>query len=260
MANFVLNQVTDTWTITKRNLLHYVRMPRLIFFSAVQPIIFLTLFNFVFGGALGHSGASLYGKYINYLLPGIMIQVTMFGGLQTGIGLATDMSSGLITRLRSLPMSRSAVLAGRTFADSLRNIIVVGIMVGYGYILGFRFSQGLGSALLMIATVIVFGYCFCWISAFTGMKAKDPETAQLASFVFVFPLIFASAAFVPIATMPRWLQHFASNQPITFAVEAARHFAIGSPLDGSLWKLALWCLGLLVVFVPLSVYSYRKRA
>ncbi len=260
MANYILNQITDTAAITKRNLLRYVRLPQLIFFSAVQPIIFLTLFNFVFGGALGSSGAAIHGKYINYLLPGIMVQVTMFGGLQTGIGLATDMTSGLITRLKSLPMSRSAVLAGRTFADSFRNIIVMVIMVGYGYILGFKFYKGILDALIMLAIILLFGYSLSWVSAFTGMKSKDPETAQLASFVFIFPLVFASAAFVPVSTMPKWLQHFANNQPITYAVEAARHFAIGTPLNGALWKLILWIIGILLVFVPLSVYTYRKRA
>lgn len=260
MANYIHNQITDTAAITKRNLLRYVRLPQLIFFSAVQPIIFLTLFNFVFGGALGSSGAAIHGKYINYLLPGIMVQVTMFGGLQTGIGLATDMTSGLITRLKSLPMSRSAVLAGRTFADSFRNIIVMAIMVGYGYILGFKFYKGILDALIMLAIILLFGYSLSWVSAFTGMKSKDPETAQLASFVFIFPLVFASAAFVPVSTMPKWLQHFANNQPITYAVEAARHFAIGTPLNGALWKLILWIIGILLVFVPLSVYTYRKRA
>ncbi|HEY1645020.1 MAG TPA: ABC transporter permease [Candidatus Saccharimonadales bacterium] len=259
MANFLYNQLNDTWAITKRNLLRYIRLPQLVFFSAVQPIIFLTLFNFVFGGALGKSGAAVHGKYINYLLPGIMIQMTMFGGLQTGIGLATDMTSGLIGRLKSLPMSRAAVLAGRTFADSLRNVVVIGIMIGYGYILGFRFYNGLLDALIMIALILLFGYCICWISAFTGLKSKDAETAQLASFVFIFPLVFASAAFVPVQTMPKWLQHFANNQPITFAVEVARHFAINTPLDGALWKLLLWIVGLLLVFVPLSVYTYKRR-
>ena len=259
MASVIANQITDTWAITKRNLLRYIRLPRLIFFSAIQPIIFLTLFNFVFGGALGRSGAAIHGKYINYLLPGIIVQMTMFGGLQTGIGLATDMSSGLISRLKSLPMSRAAVLAGRTFADALRNLMVIGIMIIYGYILGFRFFQGALDAFFMVLAILLFGYCLSWVTAFTGMKSKDPETAQLATFVFIFPLVFASSAFVPVATMPGWLQAFANNQPISFAVEVARHFSNGAPLDGALWKLALWIAGLLAVFVPLSVYTYRNR-
>jgi len=256
----IYNAASDTWAITKRNLLHYVRLPQLIFFSSIQPIIFLTLFNYVFGGALSSSHTLLHGKYINYLLPGIMIQVTLFGGLQTGIGLATDMGSGLISRFRSLPMSRGAVLAGRTIADMIRNIIVIIIMLVYGYILGFRFSYGWLNAVIMIAIVVLFGFTFSWISAYTGMKAKDAETAQLSSFVFIFPLVFASAAFVPVSTMPSWLQHFANNQPITFAVNTARHFALGTPMDGAIWKLLLWIAGLLIIFIPLSVITYRKRA
>jgi ABC-2 type transport system permease protein/oleandomycin transport system permease protein len=260
IAKKLYYQCVDTWAITKRNLLRYVRLPQLIFFSSIQPIIFLTLFNFVFGGALGKSGAALHGKYINYLLPGIMIQVTMFGGMQSAIGLATDMTSGVISRFRSLPMSRAAVLAGRTLADMLRNIVVIGIMVAYGYVLGFRFSDGFWSALAMLAVVILFGFAFSWVFAYVGMKTKDAEAAQLSSFVFIFPLIFASAAFVPIATMPNWLQHFADNQPITFAVTAARHFALGIPMDGALWKLLIWVFGILLLFIPLAVRAYRKRA
>jgi ABC-2 type transport system permease protein/oleandomycin transport system permease protein len=253
-------QSVDTWAITKRNLLRYVRLPQLIFFSSIQPIIFLTLFNFVFGGALGKSGAVVHGKYIDYLLPGIMIQVTIFGGMQSAIGLATDMTSGVISRFRSLPMSRGAVLAGRTLADTIRNIIVIAIMIAYGYVLGFRFSFGFWEAVSMIAIVVLFGFAFSWVFAYVGMKTKDAEAAQLSGFVFIFPLIFASAAFVPVATMPNWLQHFANNQPITFAVNAARHFALGMPMDGALWKLLIWIFGILLVFIPLAVSTYRKHA
>lgn len=260
LSRMLYYQAIDTWAITKRNLLRYVRLPQLIFFSSIQPIIFLTLFNFVFGGALGQSGAVLHGKYINYLLPGIMIQVTIFGGMQSAIGLATDMTSGVISRFRSLPMSRGAVLAGRTLADTLRNIIVIGIMIAYGYILGFRFSDGFWNAVSMLAIVVLFGFAFSWVFAYVGMKTKDAEAAQLSGFVFIFPLIFASAAFVPVSTMPRWLQHFADNQPITFAVDAARHFALGIPMDGALWKLLIWIAGILIVFIPLAVSTYRKHA
>lgn len=252
-------QYVDTWAIAKRNLLRYIRLPRLIFFSSIQPIIFLTLFNFVFGGALDKSGAALHGKYINYLLPGIMVQVTLFGGLQTGIGLASDLTTGIFTRFRSLPMSRSAVLAGRTIADMIRNIVVIAIMLAYGYILGFRFSNGIGNALAMIALIVLFGFAFSWVAAYLGMTTKDPETAQLSGFLFVFPLVFASAAFVPVASMAKWLQHFANNQPITFATNAARHLALGVPSHGDIWKMLAWTLGILLVFIPLSVRIYRKQ-
>ena len=253
-------QMIDTWAITKRNLLRYIRLPQLVFFSSIQPIIFLTLFNYVFGGALGNAGAALHGKYINFLLPGIMVQVTLFGGLQTGIGLARDINSGIIDRFRSLPMSRAAVLAGRTFADTLRNVVVIGIMLSYGSVLGFRFSNGFVHGLEMVGLLLLFGFAFSWFSAFIGMTVKDEETAQLAGFVMVFPLTFASAAFVPVRTMAPWLQHFANNQPITFAANAARGLALGLPADGAAWKLLLWCLGITLVFVPLAVSRYRSRA
>lgn len=252
------HELTDTWTIAKRNLLRYIRLPQLIFFSSIQPIIFLTLFNYVFGGALGSSGAALHGKYINYLLPGIMTQVVLFGGLQTGIGLARDMNSGIVDRFRSLPMSRAAVLTGRTVADTLRNVVVIAIMIAYGSVLGFRFSNGFGHAAEMVGLLLLFGFAFSWFSAFIGLAVKDEETAQLAGFVTVFPLTFASAAFVPVQSMANWLQHFANNQPITFATNAARGLALGMPTHGDAWKLLLWVAGILAVFIPLSVVRYKK--
>lgn len=253
-------QISDTWAVTKRNLLRYIRLPQLVFFSAIQPIIFLTLFNYVFGGALGNEGAAVHGKYINYLLPGIMVQVTMFGGLQTGIGLARDINSGILDRFRSLPMSRGAVLAGRTFADMLRNVVVIAIMLIYGSILGFRFATGVGGASAMIAILLFFGFAFSWFSAFLGMAVKDEETAQLAGFALVFPLVFASAAFVPVASMASWLQHFANNQPMTFAANAARDLALGIPSHGAIWKVFAWGVGILAVFVPLAIWRYKRSA
>lgn len=259
MLNKIHYEITDTWAITKRNLLRYTRLPQLIFFSAIQPIIFLTLFNFVFGGALGNAGAAFHGKYINYLLPGIMVQVTLFGGLQTGIGLARDINSGLVDRFRSLPMSRSAVLTGRTLADTIRNVFVIIIMLILGHLYGFRFYNGFWNAIAMVLALLLFGFAFSWFSAFLGLWLKDEETAQLAGFVFVFPLVFASAAFVPVASMASWLQHFAVNQPITFAASAARSFAFGAPMNGAIWKLIIWSVGIMLVFIPLSVANYRRR-
>lgn len=260
MKNKLYWELVDTWAVTKRNLVRYTRLPQLLFFSTIQPIVFLTLFNFIFGGALGSSGASVHGKYINYLLPGIMIQVAMFGGLQAGIGLARDLRSGIVDRFRSLPMSRAAVLTGRTLADTLRNVVVIGIMLGYGYILGFRFSNGIGNAVAMVLLILLFGFAFSWVMAFLGMMTKDEETAQLAGFLFVFPLVFASAAFVPVEHMAKWLQHFANNQPITFAVNTARELALGISSGGAFWKLLVWTAGILIVFMPLAVWSYRRRA
>lgn len=250
--------ISDIRAITKRNLLRYVRLPQLIFFSSIQPIMFLVLFNYVFGGAINSVNVP-GGKYINYLLPGILVQVVMFGGLQTGIGLAVDMSGGMIDRFRSLPMSRVAVLAGRTLSDMIRNIFVSLIMVGAGYGLGFRFQNGIWEAIAMVSLIVLFGFAFSWVMAFIGMSVKDSETAQIAGFPIIFPFIFASAAFVPIATMPGWLQAFANNQPVTFAVDAARGLALGIPHDGSVWKLLAWTAGILAVFMSLSVMRYRSR-
>lgn len=254
---FVYHGITDTWAITKRNLYRYIRLPQLLFFSSIQPIIFLTLFNFVFGGALGADVPG--GKYINFLLPGILVQTTLFGALNTGIGLAEDMGKGIIDRFRSLPMSRAAVMAGRTISDLLRNVAVMIIMLIMGSIYGFRFQNGIAGALGMAFCVLAFSFAVSWVAAFMGMSVKDSESAQLAGFAFIFPLTFASAAFVPIATMPPWLQAFARNQPVTFAVNAARELALGLPSTGAWWKLMLWAAGILIVFVPLSIWRYRQR-
>ncbi len=183
----------------------------------------------------------------------------MFGGVQTGIGLAEDMGKGIIDRFRSLPMSRMAVVSGRTISDTIRNLSVAIIMITVGFLLGFRFQNGLDGALGMVGIILLFGYALSWAFAYIGMSVKDAETAQLASFVFIFPLTFASAAFVPIQTMPSWLQAFARNQPVTFVVDAARQLALGLPPTGAVWKSALWSLGLLAFFMPLAIRKYKSR-
>jgi ABC-2 type transport system permease protein/oleandomycin transport system permease protein len=218
--------------------------------------MFLTLFNFVFGGALG---AAAGVDYINFLLPGIMVQTILFGALQTGIGLSRDLNAGIIDRFRSLPMSRSAVLTGRTTADLIRNTSTAMILLITGFAYGFRFQNGTLDAFIMVLMIVAFGYAFSWVAAFIGLAVKDEETSQLAGFLFIFPLTFASATFVPTDTMPGWLQAFANNQPVTFAVTSARHFALGTPSNGAEWKLLAWIVGLLVVFVPLSIYTYKRR-
>ncbi len=222
--------------------------------------MFLLLFNYVFGGSIGQSIKIPGVEYIDYLLPGIVIQMVLFGGVQTGIGLAEDMGKGIIDRFRSLPMSRGAVVAGRAVSDAIRNLTVIIIMVAVGYLIGFRFLEGWGSAICMVLVSIIFGFGFSWIFAYIGMKVKDSETAQLASFFLIFPLTFASAAFVPVSTMPEWLQAFARNQPVTFAVESARHFAIGIPDNGATWKVLAWTAGFLVVFIPLAIRQYKRRS
>ena len=253
-------RITDTLAMTQRNLLRYLRLPRLLFFSSIQPIMFLLLFNYAFGGAIGTNLPGI--KYIDYLLPGIMLQMILFGAVQTGIGLADDLSTGIIDRFRSLPMDRAAVMTGRTLSDSVRNVAVSLIMLTMGFILGFRFHNGFWAAVAMVGIIILFGFAFSWLAAINGLIAKDAESAQLSSFLIIFPLVFASSAFVPIDTMPSWLATFARNQPITHVVNAARELALGfTPpgTEGAIGKTLIWVVILLVVFVPLAVRLYRKR-
>ena len=219
----------------------------------ILAIVFVVLlFAYVFGGAIKTPG----GNYIDFLMPGILVQTVLFGSGQTGIGLAEDLSKGMIDRFRSLPMARSAVLVGRVLADTIRNTFVVLLMTGVGYAIGFRFHNGFASAVLALAIVVVFGSIFCLISAFIGLAVGNVETAQVAGFIWVFPLVFASSIFVPVSTMPDWLQAFAKVSPITVTVDAVRHLALGG--DVALVAPALWMAGILLVFVPLAVRRYRS--
>ena len=252
--------VGDTIVIAQRNLIRYVRLPQLLIFSTIQPVMFVLLFNYVFGGAI-RLPPGVEGGYINYLLPGILIQTVLFGASQTTVGLAQDLSSGMVERFRSLPMTRSAVLAGRTLADSIRNVFVVLLMVGVGYLVGFRFQNGLLAAVGAIGITVLFGFALSWISALLGLITRDPETADVAGFIWIFPLIFASSAFVPIQTMPGWLQTFAEVQPISQAVDAVRYLTLGNVATSSInsvWWTLLWTVGIFAVFMPIAVWRYRR--
>ncbi|MFQ5794388.1 MAG: ABC transporter permease [Candidatus Bipolaricaulia bacterium] len=246
--------ISDALVMTKRNLMYYVRLPQLLVFSTIQPVMFVLLFNYVFGGAINLPGID----YINYLLAGIFVQAVVFGSTQTGVGLADDLSKGMVDRFRSLPMARSAVLAGRTLADTVRNTFVVLLMTGVGSLIGFRFQAGFLDAIAALILVVLFGLAFSWISATIGLSVKNVETAQVAGFIWVFPLVFASSVFVPVDTMPTALQAFAKVNPITVTVDTVRAFALGWPVDASLWKSLAWIAGILAVFVPLAVSRYRR--
>jgi ABC-2 type transport system permease protein len=257
--------VSDALAITKRNLLRYVRLPTLLVFSTIQPVMFVLLFRYVFGGAIRLPIPGL--SYVDFLMPGIFVQTTVFGSTQTGIGLAEDLAGGMIERFRSLPMARSAVLAGRTISDSVRNLFVVLLMTGVGVLTGFRFHGGVFSFALGLVLVVGFGFAFSWISALIGLAAGNVEAAQAGSFVWIFPLVFASSAFVPLQSMPGWLQAFAKVNPLTIVVDAVRALCLGSGtahqlLGGStithVWQALAWIIALLVVFVPLAVRLYRK--
>lgn len=249
----------DTFEITKRNLLHYLRMPQLIFFSFIQPVIFVLLFTQVFGGAMGSAISALYGTdYVNYLLPGIFVQTALVSGVATTVGLAADLQKGMVDRFRSLPMSRAAVLTGRTLADSVRSVFTITIMVLVGSLLGFRFSGTFGESVLAMVLCLLWGYSFSWVFAWIGVLVKDPETAQTAGFIWVFPLQFASSIFVPSQTMTGFLQWFAENQPLTLMANTVRALILGRPAD-QLVPVILWMVGIVAVFAPLAVWQYTRR-
>jgi ABC transporter DrrB family efflux protein len=252
-----IRDMKDSLEIVRRNIKRNFRIPQLLIFSSIQPVIFLLLFNYVFGGAVKDTTNS---SYINFLLPGILAQTALFGSIQTGVGLAEDLSKGVIDRLRSLPIARSAVLLGRTLADSTRNIFVLILMIIVGSALGFRTQEGLLNFILAIVIILFFAFSFSWVSATIGLVLKESETVQVAGFMWVFPMVFASSVFVPVETMPSWLQVFARNQPVTQVVNAVRYLTQGGIIDGGqyIWHTLLWSVTILAVFVPIAVWQYRK--
>src|SRR5256885_3741561 len=251
--------LTDTRVVTGRNLRHFIRQPQLLIFSTIQPVMFVLLFAYVFGGAV--KGSLPHGvKYIDFLLPGIFVQSVAFRATQTAVGLAEDLERGVVDRFRSMPMARSAVLIGRTFADLVRNVLIIGLMIVVGYAIGFRFHAGLLQALASVAVVSAFGFALSWIFAFVALVVPGAEAAQSAGFVVIFPLVFASSVFVPVATMPDWLQAFAKASPVTLTANTARSYALVGGVPGSLAATAAWILGLLAVFIPLCVWRYRRMS
>jgi ABC-2 type transport system permease protein/oleandomycin transport system permease protein len=262
---------SDTITIVWRNLLNIRRTPQLLVFSTIQPVIFVLMFRYVFGGAIKVPGV----PYVDYLMPGIFAQTIVFGAIGTGVGLAEDLSKGLVERFRSLPMARSAVLVGRSVADLLRNVFVVLLMVAVGYAVGFRIHDGVLRLGLAIVILLFFGFALSWIFAILGLFTKNAEATQAAAFPVLAPLVFASNAFVPLSAMPAPLQAFARNQPVSITVAAVRRLVLGhgaNPhqvkayealgMTGSTWllvfKALIWAVGIVAVFAPLAVRMYRK--
>ena len=244
-------------TVTGRNLRRLVRVPTLIVFATVQPVLFVLLFTYAFGGAIHPPGVT---RYIDYLLPGIWVVAIAFGASQTGVAIADDLATGMIDRFRALPMARSAVLAGRTAADAVRNLFVLALMTAVGYAIGFRFHAGAAAALAAIGLAVAVGVTFSWFNALLGLLVRDAESAGLAGLLAVIPLIFTSSTFVPVATMPGWLQALAKVNPITVTVDALRALCLGGPTAASVWHAVAWISGLLVVTVPLAVTRYRRTA
>jgi ABC-2 type transport system permease protein/oleandomycin transport system permease protein len=248
----------DIAAITWRNLTTLRRVPRLLIFSTIQPLVFVFLFRYVFGGVatLSIPGVS----YVDFLMPGVYVQVAVFGAMNTAIGLASDSQSGLLERFRSLPMSRGAVLAGRTVADLIRNVFVVALMVAIGVAMGFRTHNGVPPFLGGMLLVLAFGYAMTWVYAVLGLVIGDPETAMAAGFPVLAPLVFASSAFVPVSTMPGWLQAFANNQPVTQTASAIRACVLGGPTASYVWHSLAWSIGIVLVFAPLGAWRYRRAA
>ena len=247
--------ISDTAVLAKRNLLRIPRQPDLWVSFTIQPIMFVLLFVYVFGGAIQTPG---YDDYVDFLMPGIIVQTMSFGGFVTAIGLSDDLRKGLIDRFRSLPMARSAVLAGRTLADVATNAVSIAVMVVVGLLVGFSFTSSPVEVAAGIGLLLLFGYAFSWIFAFIALNSSSAEGAQALGFMVIFPLTFVSSAFVPPESMPGWVETFAELNPVSTVVDAARALLVDAPAGNDVWAAVLWCVGLIVFFAVLSVYKYRR--
>jgi ABC-2 type transport system permease protein len=246
--------VADTLVLARRGVMRIVRAPDLLLAFTVQPIMFVLLFVYVFGGAIETPGFD----YVDFLMPGILVQTLAFGGFATALGLAEDLKKGLIDRFRSLPMSRAAVLTGRTLADVATNSLSIAVMLVVGVIAGFSFDAPLTHILLGILLLLIFGYAFSWFFAFIGLSSSSPEAAQSLGFILVFPLSFISSAFVPVDSMPGVLQAFAEVNPFTIVVDAMRSLFLGIPAGNNVWGAFAWAIGIAVVFAFLAVRKYKR--
>lgn len=243
-----------TAAIARRNLLQVAGDRGAILDATLMPMIFTLIFVYVFGGAI----ADDQGDYKQYLLPGIMVQTISFASRLTGVTLNVDASKGVMDRLRALPIARSAVLTARICADMCRMLAGQLVMFGFALLIGFRVQTGLLPALAAIGVLLAYGFALCWISAFIGLALKSPETVQSIGFIWTIPLQFGSSMFVPLETMPGWLRAFAQVNPTTLVTDTCRNLLLGGPIAGSLLGASLWIGGVLLVFVPLSVWKYRR--
>ena len=249
--------VSDTMVLARRNLMRIPRQPDLLIAYTVQPVMFVLLFVYVFGGAIQTPGFD----YVDFLMPGIIVQSIAFGGFVTALGLSEDVQKGLIDRFRSLPMSRAAVLSARTFSDILLNCLSLVVLFAVGFAAGFNFiDSSVGQVILGIILLLLLGYAFSWIFALVGLFSSTPETANSIGFTLIFPLTFASSVFVPAATMPDGLRQFAEANPFTTVSDAVRSLWIGTPANSDVWMAFIWCFVLIAIFAPLAVSRYRKVA
>ena len=247
--------ISDALVLAKRHLIQIPRIPEELVFATIQPIMFVLLFRYVFGGAIVVKGTS----YVNYLMAGIFAQTVIFGATTTGIGLATDLQKGLVDRFRSLPMAKSAVLTGRTLSDMVRNTFVVIVMWSVGLLVGFRPDGPVIAWFAAAGILLLTSFAFSWISATIGLLVSSVEAAQSAGFIWLFPLTFASSAFVPTASMPGWLRTFAEHQPVSLIVNAVRGLLLNTPDASTILQALAWCVGILIVFIPVAVWAYGRR-
>jgi ABC transporter DrrB family efflux protein len=248
------NAISDTLVLAKRSFLRIPRAPDLLLSFTVQPIMFVLLFVYVFGGAIETPGYD----YVDFLMPGIIVQTMAFGGFVTALGLAEDLKKGLVDRFRSLPMSRAAVLAGRTLADIGTNSISIAVMIAVGALAGFSFDAPLAHIVAGILLLLLFGYAFSWVFAFIGLSSSSPEASQSLGFILIFPLTFVSSAFVPVESMPSALQNFAEVNPFTVTVNAMRSLFLGAPAGNAIWGAVAWSIGIATLFAFLSVAKYKR--
>ena len=256
----------DVVVLTRRNLLHTVRQPGVLAVSAIMPVVFIVMFSSVFGGAVGQAlPPAADGRYVNWLVPGLLAQFALFGGAGTAAGLADDLARGSIDRFRSLPMARIAVLAGRTLSDVCRSAGTLVLMAVVGVAMGFRWQTGLGGLLAGLGVALVFGFAWSWVMALVGLLVRTAEAVQAAVYIVVFPLGFTSSVFVPAQTMPGWLRPFATHQPVTVTTDAVRGLILGPgalpaghSVAGQVALSLAWAAGIMVVCVPLAVRAYRR--
>jgi len=248
--------LSDTVNVTGRNLKTLFRTPQALIFATVQPVIFVLLFRYAFGGAIRVPGTN----YVDYLMPGIFAQSVAFGAIGAAVGLSADLRSGILVRFRTLPMARIAVLAGRTTADLARNLAVVVVMTGVGFAVGFRAANGIGGLLAALGLVVIFAYAMSWIFVTVGLRVSDPEAAQALGVPIVFLLVFTSSAFVPLRSMPGWLQAFGAHQPVNALASAERALILGGPAAHDVLVSLGWSAGILLVFGALSARVYARMS
>lgn len=247
--------LADAVVVAKRQIRQIPRVPDELITATVQPIIIVLLFRYLFGGAIAVPGTS----YINYLMAGVFVQSAVFASANTGVGLANDLKRGLVDRFRSLPMAPSAVLTGRIFADLIRNTVVILVTWGIGLLVGFRPAGTLPAWIAASALVLLVSFVFSWLAALVGLLIPSPEAVAQAGIVWLLPFIFGSSAFVPVSTMPGWLRAFANHQPVSLLMDAVRGLLLDQPTGDALWQALVWCGGLLLVLIPLSVWVYDRR-